>query len=376
MYRVSPANSVQLPDVLKPPEGFDVRSKPMAGVDSVSVHEVHRAGRLLGTVCVYDEGMRRLGFLNDEGKLPLDVSKLVGEEGAELFAKLSMNRMRPSVSLLSGLAKPDQCMTANGGVSLKDRTWFPHEESFRRHSLVWQDSSGKHQWVDFKIPGADREHHNIEEVNFTAPVRIYQRFLAKGREPLMLCPLIMVTIPPHIRQELYGELRTEDNSGKPFSTRYVIMQHFDGMRLIRFGKGSPLKHGIVPREYVDKVSENTGIPTGKILSEAALTPLRVSSMAHETGYLLEDDLHFGNYILCSDGVTRSAGDFGGAKSDFSDFLLDHEMTRLVGIFTYFRKFLPPSARNLLDKPWEAYGRDPYAMEDKFLQYHMLVNRDV
>jgi hypothetical protein len=362
-----------LPEVLKPAPPMQVESKPMKGLESVTVHKVFRERKLLGKVWVYDEGMRRTGFADTASGFPLGLSGLVGEEGTRMLDSLSSERLLIGESTLVSVGEDGlddgalrRYHRVGAGTSLSGREWYAHDESFRKSSLVWADAKGGRRWVDVKIPGQELGHYNVEPVNFFAAVKIYNEFLKAGRTPPMASPLMLVNLPSDIPQRLYGQERTQhaaqglfssgvqplhyferpdrEPPGKPFSSNYMVLEHLDGMRLVRRGKGMKPERDILPFEYVRKVSKATGKPVGEIVQEAAGAPFTVTAFAHKAGYFLEDDRHHGNYILCTDGVTRSASDFGGASELRSPFLAEMDVESLIVNLLIFSSKLPEASR--------------------------------
>jgi len=262
--------------------------------------KVYRGSRLLGEVYSYDEGFRRLGFA-----LPHSAFDLVGEDGVALISRLSRQRKA----------------SGPGGVVLSTRSrvdveYTPDPQSFRNHVMRWKVGGQAEQSADIKIPGEDFAHGVIEVDDFVSAVRIYHGFVSHGIEPPMSCPIMLAGVGGEFPIRKYG--RREGSSGDGFSTNMLIREHLGGLRMSVGGLSPAGAEDLIPAGEIVRIAGGVGVKPESIVMDSVRTLFSVSSMAHRSGYLLSDDQHWGNYMVCPDGRVRFVADTGSAVKTAAD----------------------------------------------------------
>ncbi|MBU0763015.1 MAG: hypothetical protein KKD39_08320 [Candidatus Altiarchaeota archaeon] len=378
-----------LPDCLILGSNASVFRKKESSQDGVADVEVSRGGKLQGEISVYLKGVERAG-LSPNNRLPIPVEALVGAEGANLLALLSksrkadmgfhvaispsilhahiLNEERPSVSILldSGKSPDEQSLYAGVGTSLKGLRWFPQIESFRRHCLIWK-SDRTPTILDFKIPGEKHSHYNIHPRNFTSAVGIYN-LLNPAQRDLMAAPVALVQIPHEYTRGMYDEEeRLKDADDTAFTPRYMIIEHLNGRRLVEMGKGTS-EYPPTDIRYVQAVAGKNGMDVKQVLEEAVTMPFAFAALAHEFGYRLGGDCHFGNFVLCPDGHTRFTTDLGDArKIQVSGEAVDVKSEDVLRLMLDTIKFSHHHRKHIdlpdtLVKAKKAYAHDPKIWE--------------
>jgi hypothetical protein len=351
-----------LPGFLELLPDYSVMAKRLPHPDSVVVYSVLKNKKPQGKLSVYHTGLQRKGFSKPGGGLPIKESDLVGEKGISMLRALSDWRIDKggySQKLASNTQSPDDLYLAGGvGKSFGRLNFFGDPQSFRRHSLVWKNAQGAHEWVDLKIPGQDREHYHIQPGDFISPIDVYETFLRRGEEPPMACPFMMVSIPADFKAVLYGQAR------EPDETIYLLMEHLNGRRLVDRGRGSARMAGAIPEEYIRKVANANGRKYEDVVCEMIAAPLKLLAVVHESGYLLNENAHYGNFTLCTDSVTRFVSDMGGSmkmdplQGGMSGLWLDKEIKSTAFTLRMFEDKFGIKAKS----PWENYYPDPNAMK--------------
>jgi hypothetical protein len=306
----------QLPDIMA--MGHDTQVFATKDPDrDVNIYRMMSGHRRLATVSVYAEGARKLRAAG------LGIGDLIGENGYRLLGDLSKARIDRSGGyspiLLPGDDSTPSEIYEQGGVgrTICGLDFFGNPESFRRHAFRKHEyglglvDDGRH-WLEMKIPGDNKDHFNVSESSFQAHVDVYQRLKdndMRGKVPAMPCPLMLVSLPAGTPREYYGKSR-----GLFFSPKFEVMEYADGRRVVQDGNPAAIDR-LMGSRYVERMAHLRSANPRQILADAMGVYLNVMAAAHDAGYEVREDAHFGNIMLCRDSA-QHVGDFHNADRIF------------------------------------------------------------
>ncbi|MFH0863211.1 MAG: hypothetical protein V1875_09325 [Candidatus Altiarchaeota archaeon] len=286
----------------------------------VTEYRVSEGLDYLGKVLVFAPGLATIGC-QSFSDLPIPIPQMVGESSLRIISRLSQLRFQEGYvfrELFNSETFEPYYLTPGVGASLKEFGAPAHirfigdPSSFRRHLTVWKSPDGVSKALINKIPGENESHSNVEETNFTTAVHLYNHYLQHGITPPMAAPVAFVDIPSSVharyKDVMFYRIRRPDD----FSPKYMVLQHLDGKRIITNGQQLSDSNTVIDSEYVRKVAQKNGLNPNDIVGDMFSEPFRILANIHEAGHYMRIDGHFGNFMLCTDGVVRFLSDLGAS----------------------------------------------------------------
>lgn len=314
----------QKADGIRQPDHIQIKGRieevARADLPGVTEYRVSEGSDQQGTVLVYSPGLKAAGY-DTVADLPIPVPQMVGEQGLRLISGLSNLRCRDDYArkqlfddetLQPTYLREDVGVTLDEAVGQPDLRFIGDPKSFRRHLQLRRSGDDGLHVIDDKIPGRHRMHGNVRAANFSTTVRVYNHYLDRGITPPMAAPVAFAEIPASVHSRcsdvrFYGSRRGDD-----FIPRYMLLQHLDGKRIITSGEQVPTPDTIIDPEYVGRVCAVNGLRPESVIQDMFAKPFEFLANTHEAGYCLHTDGHYGNFMLCTDGVVRSVSDTGSS----------------------------------------------------------------
>ncbi|MCK5288340.1 MAG: hypothetical protein KAJ79_04700, partial [Candidatus Omnitrophica bacterium] len=248
---------------------------------------------------------------------------LIGRAGERLLIDATSLRMRPGAYIWDiGQAEMSYGMETKG---VRVET---HRESFRRYIFYPLDKVNVTK--ELKVPGDEKNekflHAYVKEEDFFRPIEVLRMFgeKAKGR---LVEPIVLVKLPTGIKG-LYNGL-----VDKKRAINIIVYEHYEGRRL----------NNVTP-DYVREVAENIGKDEDEIYSMIAVEPLKILSMVHCAGFVLNGNAHYNNFMLTREGMIKLVSGWGGScavsSSRFKNWFKAHcevpfLIDRVQGFLAYF-----------------------------------------
>jgi hypothetical protein len=130
------------------------------------------------------------------------------------------------------------------------------------------------------------------------------------------------------------------------------------MRLVRKGKAITPDREIIPWLYVQNVARKNSMGLDEVVYGMTAAPFKFARFAHAACYFLDDDRHHGNFMLCTDGVTKSVSDLGSVyeMNSLESHRVD-DILRIIINHTTFLSKLPAQFQRLERSPYLEYPDD-------------------